>query len=46
MAERTKADRQAAAKKGAATRQRNAAEDSGAEAAQSAKSAAKLGSRR
>jgi len=37
MAERTKADRQAAAKKGAATRQRKAAEKSGADTKQSAK---------
>jgi hypothetical protein len=37
MAEQTKADRQAAAKKGAATRQRKAAETSGADATQSAK---------
>jgi hypothetical protein len=37
MAERTKADRQAAAKKGAATRQRKAAEKRGADAKQSAK---------
>jgi hypothetical protein len=37
MAERTKADRQAAAKKGAATRKRKAAEKSGTDAKQSAK---------
>jgi hypothetical protein len=37
MAERTKADRRAAAKKGAATRQRKAAEKSGTDAKQSAK---------
>jgi hypothetical protein len=37
MAERTKADRSAAAKKGAATRQRNAAAKSGTDAQQSAK---------
>jgi hypothetical protein len=37
MADRTKADRSAAAKKGAATRKRNAAEKSGADAKQSAK---------
>ena len=41
MAKRTKADRQAAAKKGAATRQREAAEKSGAEAKRSGKSAGK-----
>ncbi len=37
MAERTKADRQAAARKGAATRKRNAAEKSATDAKQSAK---------
>jgi len=41
MAERTKADRQAAAKKGAATRQRKAAEKSGADAKRSAEGAGK-----
>jgi hypothetical protein len=40
MAQRTKADRQAAAKKGAATRQRRGAQKSGADVKQSGKSAA------
>lgn len=41
MAERRKADRQAAAKKGAATRQRKAAEKSAADAKRSATSVGK-----
>ncbi len=42
MAERTKADRQAAGKKAAATRQRTAAEKSGADAKDSATGAGML----
>lgn len=44
MAGRTKADRQAAAKKGAATRKRKAAQTSGADAKRSGKSAGKAAS--
>lgn len=41
MAQRTKADRQAAAKKGVATKQRKAAGESGGDARRSAETAAK-----
>jgi hypothetical protein len=43
MPQRTKADRSEAAKKGAATRQRNKAKDAGGDAKKAAKQAAQLG---